>query len=170
MNGTELTEVVRQCCSPFRRDLVNAVFCPMDNIKCLWYKFKNKNGEEGINFSFPDYLEDAPYSVIRDVTKSMIQEMCYGSYHKYSRDTTKWLMSALDTPDKIQRFNERNGYRVLDSVNGIHIVEHDGDSVQKSAFFKTIAIPENLDADSKTSIITRECVALADRIETLTEV
>lgn len=171
MNDVELTEVVRTSASPFARDMVSARFIPSVGLTCLWNSFKDKNGREGIVFSFPDYLSDAPYVVIRDMTRGMIQQICYSSKHDYCQETKKWLIMGMNKPEKIHRYCSRNNYTELELYQDAIIVEYNGDVVISSPIFRTIAVPKSMaDAPDRMHVIESEYKSMNDRIETYMEV
>lgn len=171
MNDQELTEVVRQCSSPFRKNMVRAVFIASNNMACTWHKYSDGNGNYGMVFSFPDYLEDAPSGVIRDITKQIIQKACYSSFHKYSQDTKKWLIMGMNKPEKIRNYCSRNGYTELELYHDALIVEHDGNVVVSSLFFRVIAVPRTLaDEKERMAVIESEYARINNRIETFMEV
>lgn len=171
MNDAELTEVVRTSSSPYARDMVSAKFIPSTGLTCIWNSYKDKKGREGIVFSFPDYLSDAPYVVIRDMTRGMIQQICYSSNHKYCQETKKWLIMGMNKPEKIHTYCSRNGYTELELYEDAIIVEYNGDVVLSSPIFRTIAIPKTLaDAPDRMDVIKTEYKSMNNRVNAYMEV
>ena len=136
LNDTQLRDEVRRCGGPYPAEKVSAEFIRSLSVQCMW-----RMTYDGICFMFPDYFREAPLSVIRDITKRMIQMACYSSDAQLSHETKQWMITGLNSPENIRTYCQRNGFEELEQFNDCIVVTSRGDVVSTSIYFRTIAIP-----------------------------
>lgn len=94
MNDMELTDIIRSCGGPYHRDMMRGRFADRHRMIVSWRKTTDYYGEDGMDFVFPSVFSDAPISVIQDIVKAIIQEVCYSSERELSDDTKQWINDA----------------------------------------------------------------------------
>ena len=94
MNDDELTYVIQTCGGPYQRGMMTGMFVKTDRTVVSWHKTIDSKGREGMILFFPEWFMDAPISVIRDITKAIIQEVCYSSKTELTDDTKEWISIA----------------------------------------------------------------------------
>lgn len=141
MNDSELTELIRNCTNAIPKERMKGVFVPTPGLSWTWYGNTKTNSLE---IHFPDYLKDAPYLVLTDLTKKIIQRALYDSDIKLSEDTREWLIGGFHTPEKVRIFCERNELTELMQFNDAIVVTSNGDVVDSSLFFKVISVPKKM--------------------------
>lgn len=141
MNDSELTELIRRCPSSIPKERMKGRFYETPGLSCTWYGNIDSNRLE---ICFPDYLRDAPYMVLIDLTKKIIQRALYDSDSKLSSDSREWLIGGFQTPEKVRTYCERNGFTEFSQYNDAVIVTSNGDVVDSSLFFKVISVPKKM--------------------------
>lgn len=153
MNDSELTELIRTCSSAIPKERMKGIFQQTPGLSCTWYGNVSTNSLE---IHFPDYLKDAPYIVLTDLTKKIIQRALYDSDSRLSEDTKEWLIGGFHTPEKVRIYCERNGLTELTQFNDAVVVTSNGDVVDSSLFFKVISVPKKMtESPELERIITR---------------
>lgn len=92
VNDAELNEIVCSCGGPYPKGHMTAEFIPSKNMVVKWRRSTDIRGREYLNFQFPETFKLAPVSVIKDITKKLIQQVCYSSDSELSEDTLEWLV------------------------------------------------------------------------------
>ena len=91
MNDNELTGIVATCGGPFVRGNLTASFSRSGGFSVRWHQRVDARGEIRMSLEFPENYRNAPVHVIRDVTKAIIQDVCYHSESAISRETEEWI-------------------------------------------------------------------------------
>ena len=91
MNDTELTGIVATCGGPFVRGNLTASFSRSGGFSVRWHQRVDARGEIRMSLEFPENYRNAPVQVIRDVTKAIIQDVCYHSESGISKETEEWI-------------------------------------------------------------------------------
>lgn len=99
MNDAELTTIVMTCGGPYTKGNLTASFIPTNDLVVRWTRSSNEFGKEYMNLRFPESFKLAPVGVIRDITKKVIQQVCYSSDYEISEETMEWLSSLRELMD-----------------------------------------------------------------------
>lgn len=91
MDDCELTSIVATCGGPFVRGNLTASFSRSGGFSIRWHQRVDARGEIRMSLEFPKNYRNAPIRVIRDVTKAIIQDVCYHSESAISRETEEWI-------------------------------------------------------------------------------
>lgn len=91
MNDTELNDVISTCGGPYSKGDITAMFVPSDRLAVKWTRSTDCTGKEYLALRFPESFRFAPISVIRDITKKLIQQICYSSDYEMSEETLDWI-------------------------------------------------------------------------------
>lgn len=154
LTDDQLTEWVRCVPSGLNKNCVKASFSPMKKLSFRWTVGLR---DESLHIFYPDYLKEAPGSVIMDMARQVIQRALYDSEIKLSEETLEWLKSGLSTPENVQIFCSRNNYTVIRQYNDAVVVTSDGDVVDSYILFKVISIPRDMaDSPDIEGIIAKE--------------
>ena len=91
MDDRELMDIVATCGGPFKKGNLKASFVQSDEMVIAWNHTLDSNGDDFMRLRFTMEFTDAPISVIREVTKKIIQRVCYHSDLEVSEETIEWI-------------------------------------------------------------------------------
>ena len=91
LDDCELTSIVATCGGPFVRGNLTASFSRSGGFSVRWHRRVDERGEIRMSLEFPENYRNAPVQVIRDVTKAIIQDVCYHSESAISKETEEWI-------------------------------------------------------------------------------
>lgn len=142
LTDQDLTELIRAY-SSFPKDKLTASFYESKGLECRVTRGGFANGKMEIRF--PDYLRNAPCSVIIDLSKKIMQKKLYDSDYEISQESKNWLISEMKRPEIIRIYNERNGYEPMSMYCDAFVVSsYMDDRVDYSIFFNVIRVPQRL--------------------------
>lgn len=91
LDDCELTSIVATCGGPFVRGNLTASFSQSGGFSVRWHRRVDARGEIRMSLEFPENYRNAPVQVILDVTKAIIQDVCYHSESAISMETKEWI-------------------------------------------------------------------------------
>lgn len=100
VNDSELNDVIRTCGGPYDKSSMVAEFIPSNDLVVRWTRSSDFKGKEFLILRFPEPLRLAPASVIREITKKVIQQVCYSSDYELSEETLDWIADLRDLINK----------------------------------------------------------------------
>ena len=100
MNDLELNDVIRTCGGPYDKSSMTAAFIPSNDLVVRWTRSSDFKGKEFLNLRFSEPFRLAPASVIREITKKVIQQVCYSSDYELSEETLDWIADLRNLINK----------------------------------------------------------------------